>query len=110
MKNYRLLNVGEEILTGDEWWNQSFLDSELGQWNIHKSRVGDVVTKNDKPIRRDMDKWPDGVPPIGTRVSGPFYERGIVIDHTDTGTCFVYCILARAEGVYKYEDLKPWRN
>ena len=56
MRMYRLLEENETIKKGDEWWNQSVIDEEIGQWNKHTKLVGTIVTKKSKPIRKKIQK------------------------------------------------------
>ena len=110
---YRLLNEGEPINEGDEIYT-IYKQMEEDTWHKLDNRL--IGTKAGRiPIRRDMDKWKDGIPPIGAKVDYAG-EPWVVIEtifaaYTGKMTIIIYSATTNDYAERKLvnlENIKPW--
>ncbi len=113
---YRLLNEGESLNAGDEWF--IFETEGNGFWEkVDNFSIGEKKVDDKEPIRRDMDKWPDGIPPIGTKVNIvdphlPSYDLWVTVDHGQRPFVLCYPVVGQygmETSIVDIKYVKPWR-
>ena len=113
--NYRLLNEKEIKREGDERYLQISSNGNRKWTEIDSGEVGQVFGRewDDSPIRRDVSKWTNGIPPIGAVVS--MSNRGqiskcVVVSRFNDLKCIIAIVgIAIPDIIHSpYTDLKPW--
>ena len=109
---HRLLEKDEPINEGDEAYVQTDYEGDREWQDVTESSIGKKCSDYGygEPIRRDMDKWQDGMPPPGTLVGIEHEivknEKCVVITNMDDRVAW-YCKHEHALTIHK-EFLKPW--
>ena len=93
---WRLLEVGEVIERGDEFWN-----SKLSIWSKYFASVGEVFAEHDSPARRKVAE-----PVVPSRPSKPdqYHVSNQTVESVDPGEG--YRLLAEGETVQAGDELR----